>query len=500
MPIEINSKHQLQVQDPKKSFQAKDPKEVKRKVYENIQKMSLKMMTMPQLPNLGGDVDLNEGMNQFQKTVTAYQEAEVEIQKLDSEILQDKELFKAEDVLGKEVNYNDSGRKGTRLENSLSFNYNIDKNLFPQGKFLSANLRIVNSRGLVHQQDDVKDAKLGKNHFEWTSDKELDSREEYKLEVDLKFDDKERKIQTIQNVADYRGRVDSIRVKGRLGRPGQKKLIIDGSEIDSERIVEVLADKQKDKPLVDYLNLLGQTVELTNKQKIIVAGVDISDPEDIKLSTILDNEAGGKDMLFYSLKKVASFLSTDVLEQHSSDLDGEEAAEPPIDPASAQQKKELSSIEKGDLLLSGSNFLNKTVRGGVIYEGEQTFESADFGVQNTKEIKISLGTKEECKRYANKILGWQIKNIKGYTDLANPNKNINRVELNDQTGELSLVIPKGKLSKKSIIMNGVDTKQKVLIFDFPEAKVQGYRIKDSELVLQTDKGEAELDMIKMVVT
>jgi hypothetical protein len=256
-----------------------------------------------------------------------------------------------EEAIGKNVDYNSNGRVGTRYENSLSFSYKIDQSRFsPNSTIVSTTLKVVNQNGVLQTTQEGKGVKWGENSFKHTLKPGSDNSDTYKLQVDVVVSDKDGKKTTIRDIADHRGMVEQV--KAETGK-GKKKLIIKNGDAVEEIDLEQVVGIHKNQEAVDkfkYASMIGHKAIVDNEE-IVIAGVDWSDPNEVKF-----HDLDGKK---YNMNDVDG-ISHISYKSKSKEDNNEEGDDANIVRAADLARPPISGEQRLKLLEQGNAFIGKT--------------------------------------------------------------------------------------------------------------------------------------------
>ncbi len=362
--------------------------------------------------------------------------------------------FDPDQLLGKEIGYNDSGRHGDKVENSLTFSYNIDKKRFSDAMHLKASLRVMNSAGRELDRIETDEVKLGSNKFKWTPEapKKLTD-DDCTLEVDLTFEDGEGKSQTIKGVTDFSGKVTSH--KYNAGRR-KRELMIDDVSIDIDKVVQVFADTAKQSQMEDnnkqqYLYWIDNKVTTRSGCEIVVGGIDWSDPNLIK---VIDKNDPKKA---YHVNDIVSLSSGDS-PAPAPELTGEEKAK--------------NLLEKGQKFV-GKKISKELLRG--VYD------------VNAQQGSLELGKDKSFKKYQTLVADIDYKDSTGTL--------VNLQVDNKSSLAQGMCLSKAR-DKISLNWSKVGSaKYEASIKVTAQCVVSGCYVTKGKLILQTDQGDIGADDI-----
>jgi hypothetical protein len=391
----------------------------------------------------------------FMETMLAKNKFEAKIAKKGSG------TFDPDQLLGKEIGYNDSGRQGNKVENSLTFSYHVDKKRFSDAMHLKASLRVMNSAGRELDRIEADEVNLGLNQFKWTPEapKKLTD-DDCTLEVDLTFQDEEGKSQTIKGVTDFSGKVTSH--KYNAGRR-KRELMIDDVSIDIDKVVQVFADTAKQSQITDsakqsqmednnkqqYLYWIDNKVTTKNGHEIVVGGIDWSDSKLIKVINKNDPKQA------YDVNDIVSLSSGD-------------------SPAPAPE-------------LTGEEKLQKLLEKGEIYVGKKISKELLRGVYKVNDfskMELKLGEDESFGKY---------KEITADIDTKDSQGVVTRRPVGMNATKNTYLLSRGDeiFLERQLGFGKYEASIKVTA----QCVVSGCYVTEGKLILQTDQGDISADDI-----
>lgn len=440
---------------------------------ENIKYCKSQILSLPKtLMPTGDGSNFGDIEDKMQNAMRNLMTTSLEKSKLEAKIAKKGGgLFDNVELLGKEVAYNDIGRKGGKVENSLTFSYNIDKNRFSNAKHLKASLRVINSAGRELEKIEQKNVALGQNKFKWTPKTLPSDDDKCKLEVDLTYEDEdvEGQSRTITSVADFSGRVTS-EIFNETKR--KRELMINGLLIDRDRVMEVFADTEKQSKTEDnnksqmkdnnrqqYLSWIDKKVITKTDQGIVVGGIDWSDPNMIKVIDKNDPK------IAYDVNDIVGLYS------------GDSPAPAPLPDLTGEEK------------------LQKLLERGQIYVGKTVHKELLRGVYDIKintqaEGSLKLGKDKSFGKYQTLVADINYKDSKGALASFQVDNDSNQdMHLSKAGDEISLKWD-----------NGAVGQYEVSIKVTAPCVVSGCYVMQGKLMLKTDQGDIDADDITKVVS